>query len=59
MNLKKVKGKNLSQSPNTLKGHVQLVSHMVEKSHIGEQITHTWTRQTTKEITSFSFVPRE
>ena len=40
MNLKKVKGKNLSHSPNTLKGHVQLVSHMVQKSHIGEQITH-------------------
>ena len=37
MNLKKVKEKNY----HSLQEHFQLVSHMVQKSHVGEQNNNT------------------
>ena len=52
------KGKKLSQSPNTLKEHFQLVSHMGQKSHVGEQIKHL-DKTNRKGNYQISFVPCE
>ena len=50
--------KKLSQSPNTLKEHFQLVSHMGQKSYVGEQITH-FDKTKRKGNYQISFVPCE
>ena len=54
MNHKKVKEKNY----HSLQEHFQLVSHMVQKSHFGEQITHL-DKTNRKGNYQISFVPCE